>query len=118
TSIQSLDAQKKALSAKIKKLQQQIAELNLELKQLGYQIADKQESISLNKRTLAQSLRDIATAEGSSMVEQIFSSSNLSDAWIAVDSNVALNEALRDHTRDLAQAKQELTTQQQQVSQT
>ncbi len=118
TSIQSLDTQRKALTAKIKSLQQQIAGLTLELKKLDGQIATKQQSISLNKRTIAQSLRDIALTDNASVVENIFSSRNLTDAWAAVDASMALNEALRNHTRDLAYTKQLLSSQQKEVTTT
>ncbi|MDB5195297.1 MAG: putative zinc metalloprotease [Parcubacteria group bacterium] len=118
TSIKSLDTQRAQLTTKIKSLQQQITALNLELKQLGYQIADKQQSIDLNKRAVAQSLRDIALADNSSVVEQVFSSNNLTDAWAAVDANVTLNQALQGHTAQLVQVKQELSNQQQSVNQT
>lgn len=118
TSIQSLDTQRKALTTKIKSLQQQIGALTLELKKLDGQIATKQQSISLNKRTIAQSIRDIALMDSVSLVEQMFSSRNLADAWAAVDASMALNEALRDHTRDLAYAKQLLSNEQQQVTAT
>lgn len=118
TSIQSLDTQRKSLTAKIKSLQQQIASLTLEIKKLGGQIASKEQSIDLNKRTIAQSLRDIAMTDQTSMVEQLFSAGDVSEAWQAIDANVALNEALRDHTTQLAVDKQLLASQQQQVSET
>lgn len=118
TSIQSLDTTRKQLTTKIKSLQNQIATLALELRQLSGQIATKEQSIDLNKRAVAQSLRDIASSDQSSIVEQVFSSDNLTDAWAAVDANITLNQALRDHTNELAQVKQELTTQQAAVSQT
>jgi murein DD-endopeptidase MepM/ murein hydrolase activator NlpD len=118
TSIQSLDTQRKALQAKISSLQQQIGKLNLELKQLGSQIADKEQSISLNKRTIAQSLRDIALTDNASVIEQVFSSTDLLDAWAAVDANMTLNEALRDHTQELASVRQQLAAQQRSVSET
>ncbi|MGE5540940.1 MAG: murein hydrolase activator EnvC family protein [Bacillota bacterium] len=118
TSIKSLDTQRKALTTKIQSLQQQIGKLNLEIRQLGGQIADKEQSISLNKRTIAQSLRDIDQTDTRSMIEQVFSSRDLGELWVAVDTSMTLNEALRDHTTELAQVKQQLADQQQQVSQT
>ncbi|MDB5189638.1 MAG: putative zinc metalloprotease [Parcubacteria group bacterium] len=118
TSIQSLDTTRKQLTAKIKSLQQQIGALALELRQLSAQIADKQTSIDLNKRAVAQSLRDIATADNSTVVEQVFSSANLTDAWAAVDANMALNQALQSNTQQLAQVKQQLSAQELAVNQT
>ena len=118
TSIQSLDTQKKALNAKIQSLQNQIGALNLELKQLGYQIADKEQSITLNKRTIAQSLREISLTDNVTLIEQVFSSDSAFGAWQAVDANVALNEALRDHTHELASVKAALSAQQQEVTAT
>ncbi len=118
TSIKSLDTQRAALTAKIKSLQQQITTLNLELKKLAGQISDKQQSIDLNQRAVAESLRDIAMTDGTSIVEQVFAAGNAADAWQAVDANIALNQALEDHTTQLAQDKQVLADQQQQVNAT
>lgn len=118
TSIQSLDTQRKALVAKIASLQAQIGKLNLELKQLGNQIVEKQQSITLNQQAIAESLRDIDMTDTTSIVEQVFSSHDVSEAWRAIDANMALNAALGDHTVQLAQDKQALSTQQQLVSAT
>lgn len=118
TNIKSLDIRRKQLQAKIQSLQQQISGLGLELRQLGSQIAEKQSSINLNKRTLAKSLRDIAQSDSSSVVEQVFGAEDISLAWKAVDSNITLNNALRDQTSILSRVKQDLTNQQTQVSKT
>jgi len=118
SSIQSLDVTRAQLTAKIKSLQAQIAKLNLELSQLGSQIADKQASISISQQTLAQSLRDIDVTDGSSIVAQVFSSSSLSDAWGAIDASITVNDALRTHTEELANIKQQLSTQQLAVNNT
>lgn len=118
TSIQSLDTQRKALTTKIAALQQQIATLTLEITQLGRQIAVKQQSIDLNKETIAASLRDIAMTDNTSLVEQVFSSNDVSSFWTAIDTNLSLTEALRNHTEVLAADKQALANQQQQVSAT
>ncbi|MEK7602298.1 MAG: peptidoglycan DD-metalloendopeptidase family protein [Patescibacteria group bacterium] len=118
TSIKSLDVSRAQLTAKIKSLQQKIGALNLELKQLGNQIADKQQSISLSKRTLAQSLRNIDEIDSATVVEQVFAADNLTEAWAAVDANVTLNAALRSHSEELSQVKHELTAQQESVAKT
>jgi murein DD-endopeptidase MepM/ murein hydrolase activator NlpD len=118
SSIKSLDTQRKALTTKIQSLQLQIGALNLEITQLGRQITVKQQSIDLNKQTIAASLRDIDMSDSNSLVEQIFSSSDVSDAWAAIDANMSLTAALRDHTHTLAADKQALANQQQQVTQT
>ncbi len=118
TSIKSLDTTRAQLTAKIKSLQQQIATLNLELQQLSGQIASKQQSITLNKKAVAESLRTIATADEATLIEQLFASENLTDAWAAVDANITLNQALRYETNQLTQVKQQLTDQQQAVSAT
>lgn len=118
SSIKALDTQKKALAAKIASLQQQIAKLNLELKQLAGQIDTKQKQINLSQRALAESLRQIDQTDSNTLIEQVLSASDLSDAWAAVDANITLNSALQNQTRTLAQVKQELTDQQTAVSNT
>ncbi len=118
TSIKSLDTQRKALTAKIQSLQRQISALTLELKQLGYQIADKEQSINLNKRTIAKSLRDLAATDEATLVEQFFSTQDVGELWRAIDASMSLNEALRDHTQELASVKQQLSAQQHAVTQT
>lgn len=118
TSIKSLDTTRKQLTSKIASLQQQIGALNLELRKLGYQIADKQQSISLNERSIAEALRDIDMTDNVTLVEQIFSSSSLSDAWAAVDATISVNEGLRTHTEQLTNVKQQLSAQQESVNQT
>jgi len=118
SSIKSLDTQKKALTTKIQSLQQQIAKLNLELRQLAGQITTKEQEINLSQKALGKSLRDIDQADSASLIEQIFSTDDIGALWAAVDASIALNSALQNQTRTLAQIKQDLTNQQVEVSNT
>ncbi|MEK7100117.1 MAG: peptidoglycan DD-metalloendopeptidase family protein, partial [Patescibacteria group bacterium] len=75
-------------------------------------ISEKEYLIQLDKKTVAISLRDIAETDGASMVEQLFSTETLAEAWKAVDDRATLSNALREHAENLSAAKQQLAEKQ------
>jgi len=105
TSISSLDASRAKLTAQIKATQQKINAQNLILDDLFAQIEDKEETISLEGRALAEAIRKIAMADDNTLVEQLFSSESLTDAWISADQIKAFNVAVQDHSTNLANVK-------------
>ncbi len=116
SAIKTIDVSRAQTSTQISVTQNKIAASNLKLQQLSGQISQKQYQIELDKQTLAKSLRDIADTDSSSLVEQLFSVTSLADAWISVDQNASVGEALRTHAANLTAAKVELAGQQQDVS--
>jgi murein DD-endopeptidase MepM/ murein hydrolase activator NlpD len=116
TSITGLTTQQSQLIAKIKSTQKSIDAANLELGQLGAQIGSTQDAIDVDKRAVAASLRDIAKADDFPIVATLFTSDSLSTLWTAVDADNQLSATLQGHTKTLAEAKEELTSEQKDVS--
>lgn len=116
TSISSLDTSRAKLTAQIKATQKKIDAQNLILKDLGGQIADKAESISVEQSALADAIRKISISDDTSLMEQLFSSDSLTDAWTAADQLASFNVAIRDHSINLAAIREALMDQESQVS--
>lgn len=116
TSISSLDTQRTKLTAQIRSTQAKIDAQNLILEDLRYQIDESEETLTLEQEVLAESIRKIAMADDTTLVEQLFSSESLSDAWTAADQIVAFKSAIREHSINVASIKRELEGQEQQVS--
>lgn len=116
TSISSLDASRAKLTAQIKATQKKIDNQNLILVDLGSQIADKEESISVEQQALADAIRKISIADDTSIVEQLFSSESLTDAWTAADQMASFNIAIHDHSINLAAIREALVGQELAVS--
>ena len=116
TSISSLDTQRAKLTAQIRNTQTKINAQNLMLVDLRAQIDDSEETISIEKQALAQTIRKMSVADDESLVEQLFSSSSLTEAWTAADQMAAFNIAVHDHSISLAAIKEELEGQEEKVS--
>ncbi|HEX5774599.1 MAG TPA: peptidoglycan DD-metalloendopeptidase family protein [Candidatus Paceibacterota bacterium] len=109
SAIKTLDVSRQQTSTQINVTHNKISATNLKLQELSGAISEKEYLIELDKRTVAASLRDIDDADDMSVIEQLFSSNTLADAWEAVDQRVMVSNALREHANSLAIAKQELT---------
>ncbi len=116
TSISSLDTQRAKLTAQIRSTQKKIDAQNLILEDLRQQINESEETISLEREALAETIRKISIAGDTTLIEQLFSSESLSDAWAAADQIAAFNTAVRDHSINLAIIKEELEGQEEQVT--
>jgi murein DD-endopeptidase MepM/ murein hydrolase activator NlpD len=108
SAIQTLNVTSAQTGSQIKLTQNQIATSDLKLREISGQISAKEYEIELDKRTLAQSIREMDTSEGTSLAEQIFSAGTFADAWVAVDTNASLNQALNKNTSTLVTAKTDL----------
>jgi len=95
-----------------------VAASNLKLQELSGQISHTQYQIQLDKQSIAQSIRDLNTADSNSMVERIFASGSLADAWTAADAALSVSDALRANANNLAGVTQVLASQKQDVSAT
>ncbi|MEK7080138.1 MAG: hypothetical protein AAB901_02510, partial [Patescibacteria group bacterium] len=112
SAIKTLDVSRQQTSTQINVTQNKIAATNLKLQELSGAISEKEYLIQLDKKTVAISLRDIAETDGASMVEQLFSTETLAEAWKAVDDRATLSNALREHAENLSAAKQQLAEKQ------
>lgn len=118
TAIQSIDVTRKQTASQIDATQNRISASNLKLNELSYEIKDKEDIIRLDKAALAKSFRDIYATGDNSLIEQVFTSESLGDAWMAVDRITDLSRALEIHAEDLGQAKAQLTVQHASVEET
>lgn len=118
SSIKSLDISRAKLTSEIKATQAKIDQATLELQALANEISDKEQTIAVDKKTLAASLRDMQATDDTSLVEQVFTTSTLADVWSVVDENASVGAALRTHADELSQVTQTLNQQHQVVGQT
>lgn len=106
--IRDLDITRNQTSSQINLTETKISSTNLKLEELSYNIEDTEQLIALDRRTLGKSIRNMAEAGEVTLIEQVFASENLTDAWSAIDDAAALNDALRANVANLVAAKAEL----------
>ncbi|MEK7510780.1 MAG: peptidoglycan DD-metalloendopeptidase family protein [Patescibacteria group bacterium] len=107
--IKTIDVSRQQTGTQIQVTENKIAATNLKLQELSGEISRKEYLIQLDKQTLAQSIRDIDTEGDNTLIEQLFSSQSLADAWESMDTKAMLGQALRAHATALSKDKQELT---------
>ncbi|MDB4992389.1 MAG: putative zinc metalloprotease [Parcubacteria group bacterium] len=118
TAIKTIDVSRQQTSTQIQVTQNKMDASSLQLQELSGQITQKQYEIALDKKSVAQSIKDMNLADTNSMIEQIFASGSLSEAWAATDSSLSVNDALRTNANKLAGVTQELGVKKQDVSST
>ncbi|MEO6536794.1 MAG: peptidoglycan DD-metalloendopeptidase family protein [Candidatus Paceibacterota bacterium] len=118
TAIKTIDVSRAQTTSQIKVTQNKMDASELKLRELSGEISQKQYQIELDKKSLAQSLRDMNVTDGKSIVEQMISSDTFSDAWAAADSSLAVGDALRTNASLLSGVKAQLGEQQAVVSTT
>ncbi len=111
TTIKSIDTTRAETSSQINATQTRISASNLKLKQLSGEITQTEYEIEVDRRALAESIRSIAEADETSLSERVFSSESFGDLWEAVDASMSLNEAIKEHTAKLTNAKEDLSVQ-------
>ncbi|HWH16454.1 MAG TPA: peptidoglycan DD-metalloendopeptidase family protein [Candidatus Paceibacterota bacterium] len=109
--IRDLDITRNQTSSQINLTETKISSTNLKLEELSYDIEDTEQLIALDRRTLGKSIRNMAEAGEVTLIEQVFASESLTDAWAAIDDAAALNDALRANVANLTAAKAELEEQ-------
>ncbi|MEK9160653.1 MAG: peptidoglycan DD-metalloendopeptidase family protein [Patescibacteria group bacterium] len=118
SAIKTLDVSRSQTASQIRSTENKIESANLKLQELAYEIADKETLIAIDRATVAQSIRTMAQMDDLSTFEYLLSSTDLSDAWHAVDAATSVNEALRTHARALSETKQVLNVQHEEVGAT
>jgi murein DD-endopeptidase MepM/ murein hydrolase activator NlpD len=102
SAIKSIDVSRQQTSTQIKVTQNKMDASSLRLQQLSGQITQKEYQIQLDRKSVEQSLRDLHIADGDSMMERIFASGSLADAWSSADTALAVSDALRANAAELA----------------
>lgn len=116
SAIKGLDVSRSKITAQIKLTQSKISAANLRIEELGSMIGSKEEAIALDRQAIAASIRSLDSADDTTLVEHLFSSRSLTEAWTAADDMAQLSDALRERTIDLASAKIVLVDQQAEVA--
>lgn len=112
TAIKTIDVSRQQTATQIRSTENKIAAANLKLRELSGEISEKEYLIELDKQTVAQSLRDIQMNSDATIVEQLFSTESIADAWAAVDEKAMVSDALQAHASALSKDKIELAGQQ------
>jgi murein DD-endopeptidase MepM/ murein hydrolase activator NlpD len=102
SAIKTIDVSRQQTSTQIKVTQNKMDASSLRLQQLSGQITQKEYQIQLDRKSVEQSLRDLHFADGDSMMERIFASGSLADAWSSADTALAVSDALRANAAELA----------------
>ncbi len=92
--IKTLTQNGKMLDSDIKKTKSQIDVANLAIQKIGINIKSSEDKSDHYKNVIGTELKDIQFKEDTSLVENILSKKNLSDALVEVDSLRKLNENL------------------------
>lgn len=109
SAIKTIDVSRQQTSTQIRVTENKIATSNLKLRELSGEISEKEYLIELDRRALAQAIRDIDGSDDATLIEQLFASGTIADAWEAVDSKAMVGDALRENAESLAVVKTELT---------
>jgi len=106
--INDLTIQRSKIEAQISVTQRQINTTQLQIKQLGLSIASTQQSIAENQETLAEYFQKVQRIDNQSIIEQMLSSQDVSEAWNDISSMFQIQSAIKDKTEDLKKQKAQL----------
>lgn len=119
--INSLDLQKSKIQAQVSITQTQINNTQLQIQQLGGEITNAQQSIQNDEDALGAYFRILQKADDQSLLMQILSSNDLSDAWSDVNATLQIQDATQNEMKTLQSEENDLASsrtqsQQQQAS--
>jgi peptidoglycan DL-endopeptidase CwlO len=109
SAVNALALSQKQLASKIKVTETNISWANKQIRDLTLSIGDKEVAISTDHQAIANALRTIHQTDNLSLVAQVISADNVSDAWKAADEMVQFNRALDANIAELRSARVVLT---------
>jgi murein DD-endopeptidase MepM/ murein hydrolase activator NlpD len=118
SSISSIDTSKKKTQAQISQTQTKLQTAQLQLSQLSSQILTKQQTIDLDKQTLAESIRQIHSDDQTPEFTMIFASDTFANVLSDIGNETQLTVALKADAQSLSSDAAVLASQQNQVSAT
>lgn len=110
SAISALTITQKQLASKIQVTQNNIAWVNKEIGKLTLSIGDKEEAIATSQTAIGKALRVISETDNISLIAQVISADNISEAWQRADEAVQFNRALGENIASLRQVRTELST--------
>jgi murein DD-endopeptidase MepM/ murein hydrolase activator NlpD len=107
SAIQTLDLSIKKFTADIRLTETRISATNLEINELSLQIGDKQERITVNTESVAETLRQIDEMESQSLLESVLSYETLADMWDSIETMQRFQSNVRDRIDVLRDLKED-----------
>jgi murein DD-endopeptidase MepM/ murein hydrolase activator NlpD len=93
--LKTIEATEKKNLLDIKLTENNIKTTELEIQRLGFEIVGKEKDINLNSKVIEQTLREINEIDQTSIVENLISSSNLSEFWMSAESLLRIQNSIR-----------------------
>ena len=103
--INQLELERKKVQADISYTQNKIGKTDLEINQLTIEIGDTEESISLNKDAIRETLRSLHEIDGDSMIEILLQYNNLSEFWNKIDELEQIRKVIQNEVDSLVSQK-------------
>jgi murein DD-endopeptidase MepM/ murein hydrolase activator NlpD len=110
STISGLTITQKQLASKIQVSQNNIAWVNKEIGKLTLSIGDKEVAIATSQTAIGKALRLISETDDVSLIAQVISADNISEAWQRADEAVQFNRALGENIASLREVRTELST--------
>lgn len=108
--VKKLDISEKKLKTDIAVTQNKIDTTNLTIAQLTEEINDLQRRVNQNSQAVAESIRNIAVADDTSMLETLLTYENANDFWSEVDLLDQFQESVQENTKNLIETRTELVS--------
>lgn len=118
SAIKTIDVSRQQTITQAKVTQNKIGATDLQLTQIRGDIATKEQLINRDQTAVAKAVRDLQAAGETSLVEQLFSSDTLTDAWTDIDHTAAVTDALKTQAQVLSGVKVRLASQEDAATQT
>lgn len=103
--INTLDIRKNTIEAQATVTQHEINITQIQIQQLGGEIQTTQQQIGADEAAIAANLRNVQRADGGSLFMRVIASGNIADAWLDVNADLQVGEAVRNDLQAL-QAQQ------------
>jgi peptidoglycan hydrolase CwlO-like protein len=99
--INGLDLQKSEVQTQVKLTQAQIGATQIQIQQLGGEITDTQQTIATEQAALGDELRIIQKADNQSLMMQLLSSNDITDAWTDINATLQTQDAIQGKMQSL-----------------
>lgn len=106
--LNALELSRKKLTADITVTQKKIDSVNLTIQSLKFQIGDKEERIVTQKTGLAQTIKEIADADETSLLEALLTYEDLGDFWNISNNRESLQKAIQERVKELVALRDDL----------
>jgi len=107
--IDALDITRKKIQGDISLTGNKIENTNLNIEKLSYEISEKEVDIQLNKKIIAETMRNVQEIDDNSLVEVFINHSNLSEFWGDIEDMQVLQDKIQSNLSSLRERKSALS---------